>query len=270
MISAKHFSLSILFLPLLFFSSCKTHRVASGMAAVKKADTTAMNEDAAKFIQQSNANRIPYDWFATRIKVEYSDPMQSQDFTAVVRMKRDSVMWVSLQGPFGIEGARILITRDTIKLVNKLSGEYLCQPIGYLSTLLPMQIDMGHLQDFILGYYLQFSGVGTTYRGMEDSLHLIQAESAQMRYRASLYPQNYTLAKSLLTDKMAGEEMNTTFGGYTAEQGKPFSEDRTIDIKQGSKTINLHLSYTKVRINEPLVFPFEVDPSLKRVDRIRF
>ena len=267
----KHLSLSGIIFCLVLFSSCKTHHIASGgHIRISKSDTTAINDEAAKYIQLANDNRIPYDWFATRIKVEYSDDRQSQDFTAVVRMRRDSIMWVSLQGPFGIEGARILITRDTIKLVNKLSNEYLCQPISYLSNILPMQTDMTLLQDFILGYYMQFAGTAQDYRGLEDSLHLIQAESPQMRYRARLYPQNYTLAKSLLTDKMIKQEMSITFGGYTTEQGRPFSAERTIDLKQGSKSFNLHLSYTKIRVNEPLAFPFDVDQNMKRVDNIRF
>ena len=66
------------------------------------------------------------------------------------------------------------------------------------------------------------------------------------------------------------QEMSITFGGYTTEQGRPFSAERTIDLKQGSKSFNLHLSYTKIRVNEPLAFPVDVDQNMKRVDNIRF
>lgn len=270
MIRTKYFSLAAILLSLLFFSSCKTHRVITGTAAIRKADSTAINNEAAKLIQKVNENRIPYDWFASRIKVEYSNGNQSMDFTAVVRMRRDSTLWISLQGPFGIEGARILISRDSIRIVNKINNEYLCQPVSYLSSILPMQTDMALLQDFILGYYMQFAGVPAEYRGLEDSLQLVQSESAQMRYRAHVYPQNYTLAKTLLTDKMVKQEMRITFDGYSTEQGHPFSAERNIDLKQGSKAFTLHLSYTKVKVNEPLAFPFDIDPSMKRVDKIGF
>lgn len=270
MIRIKYFSLTAILLSLFIFSSCKTHRMTTGTATIKKPDSTAINSETAKLIQKVNTNRITYDWFGTRIKVEYSDGNQSMDFTAVVRMRRDSTLWISLQGPFGIEGARILISRDTIRMVNKLNNEYLCQPISYLSSVLPMQTDMTLLQDFILGYYMQFAGVPTEYRGLEDSLHLLQSESAQMRYRAHINPQNYTLAKTLLTDKMVKQEMRITFDGYSAEQGHPFSAERNIDLKQGNKVFTLHLSYTKVKVNEPLAFPFDVDPSMKRVDKIGF
>jgi hypothetical protein len=233
-------------------------------------DTLAINNEAAKYIQKSRDNKIDYDWFSSRIKVEYNDNNLSQDFTAAVRMRRDSALWISLQGPFGIEGGRILVTRDSIFVVNRLSNEYLRQPISYLSKVMPMQTDLPELQDFILGYYLLFAGAAPDYRGMEDSLHLIQAESPQFRYRSSLYPQNYTLAKSVLTDKMLSQQMNVTFGGYSQEQGKPFSNERSIDIKQGTKLLNLHLVFTKIKVNEVLNFPFEIGTGMTEVNSIRF
>ncbi len=256
---------------LLLLSSCRTHRSATG-AVPPSSSTPAAQQGAAEdsILQRADANRIPYEWFATRIRVSYSDGKSEMDFTAVVRMRRDSVIWLSLQGPFGIEGARVLITPDSVRIVNHLSNEYTAQPVSSLSRMLPMQTSIRELQDFIMGYYLHLSGLTPRYRGMEDSLHLIPAESAQLSYRAFLYPENYTMAKSLLTDKMVGQQMSITFGGYASEAGHPFSEDRTIGLKQGDQAYTLHLSYSKVRINEPLDFPFEVGSGMKHSDRIRF
>ncbi len=264
------YPLFFIFCALFFFSSCKTKKIVAGSAASRRIDSMALNSQAEKVIQKSHENRLDYDWFSSRIKVEYNDNNLSQDFTAAVRMRRDSFLWISLQGPFGIEGGRILITHDSIFVINKLSNEYLRQPLSYLSKVMPMQTDLPQLQDFILGYYLLFRGAAPDYRGMEDSLHLIQAESPQFRYRSTLYPQNYTLAKSVLTDKMLSQQMNVTFEGYSQEQGKPFSNERSIDIKQGGKNLNLHLVFTKIKVNEVLNFPFEIGAGMKEVDSIRF
>jgi hypothetical protein len=251
-------------------SSCKTKQIATTAAPVIKKDTVSAAYNADPYLQKHLATQIAYQTFASRVKVAYNDGDQSQNFTAVVRMRRDSAVWLSLQGPFGIEGARILITKDTIKIINKLSGEYLCQPISYLQRILPIDPDLGLFQQFILGYYLPLRGAETRYMGMEDSLHRIQSGSARIRYQAQLSPQNYTLVKSLLTDLMLGQQMSLTFEGYNEEVGKPFSLERSIDIKQNIKTIKLQLSYTKIRVNEAMAFPFEVDPGMRQVDAIRF
>ena len=270
MISTNHQSVIILFASLFFFSSCKTKRIVTSDVPHSKTDTVAVDNTALHLIQKSRENKLNYDWFSSRIKVEYNDNNLSQDFTAAVRMRRDSLLWISLQGPFGIEGGRILVTRDSIFMINKLSGEYMRQPISYLAKLMPVQTNLTQLQDFLLGYYLLFAGSTPEYRGFQDSFHVLQSESPQFRYQTRLFPQNYTLAKSVLTDKMLSQQMNITFEGYSNEQGRPFSNERNIDIKQGNKGISLHLVFTKIKINEVLNFPFEIDPALKEVDSIRF
>lgn len=265
----KFFALVLLVL-LLVFSSCKTKKFATGSGVARRTDSIALSNEAYGIIKKSRENKLDYDWFSTRVKVEYNDENLSQDFTAVVRMCRDSLLWISLQGPFGIEGGRILVTRDSIFVVNKLSNEYLRQPISYLTKVMPIQTSLPQLQDFIMGYYLLFTHAVPNYRGMEDSLHNIRAESAEFKYDSKLYPLNCTLAKSVLTDKMLNQQMSLTFAGYTQEQGKPFSNERNIDILKGNKKVSLSLFFTKIKINEVLSFPFDINPAMREVDRIKF
>jgi hypothetical protein len=266
----KNYSLFLLLCSLFFFSECKTKKIVTGPATVRRTDTLAVTNEAFAYIKKSRENIIDYDWFSTRIRVEYSDNEISQDFSAVVRMRRDSALWISLQGPFGIEGGRVLVTRDSIFVVNKLSNEYLRQPISYLSRVLPIQTNLSELQDFILGSYLLFTHAVPGYKGMEDSLHIIRAESPEFLYQSGLFPLNCTLAKCVLTDKMQGQQMKLTFDGYSAEQGKPFSHERNVGINKGDKKLSLHLVFTKIKINEVQNFPFEISPGMSKVDRIRF
>ena len=252
-------------------TSCHVNKTAAGISAVaRNIDTTRYDDQALSVVKQSRENNIIFDQLSARVKIEYSDGSMSQDLSASVRMYRDSLIWLSLQGPFNIEGMRVLITRDSIFIINKLSNEYLHQPISYLMKVMPMQAGLTQMQDFLMGYYMLFADLVPEYRGLEDSLHRLQAQTAKFRYRSALYPQNYTLSQSLLTDLLLGHEMRVTFDGYTLEQGHPFSHDRTIDIHQGIRHINLHLAFVKMKINEPLNFPFDVDPAMKEVDTIRF
>jgi hypothetical protein len=252
-------------------TSCHVKKATTGIRKeVKSIDTTRYDDQARSVVKQSRDNNIPFDQLSARIKIEYSDGTMSQDLSASVRMYRDSLIWLSLQGPFNIEGMRVLITRDSIFVINKLSNEYMHQPISYLMKVMPMQAGLTQMQDFLMGYYMLFADAVPEYKGLEDSLHRLQAQTPKFRYRSALYPQNYTLSQSLLTDLLLGHEMRVTFEGYTLEQGRPFSHDRTIDIHQGIRHINLHLAFVKMKINEPLNFPFDVDPGMKEVDTIRF
>ena len=234
-------------------------------------DTLSAPVEASEpYLQRHYATMISYRQFATRVKLDYTSGGQAISFTAVVRLYVDSLVWLSLQGPFSIEGVRILVTKDSINMINKLSGEYLSQSISYLQQLLPIATDINTLQYFILGYHLPTAAAKPVYRGLEDSLCVIQSQSPAYRYTSWLAPQNYTMTKSLLIDQRQSRQMNLTFEHYILEQNRPFSSERSITIRQGNRVLGLSLSYGRVKIDEPLAFPFEIQPGMKRVEEIKF
>ena len=46
--------------------------------------------------------------------------VKKNDFNAFIRMRKDSVLWVSVNALLGIEAFRVLITPDSVKVINKL------------------------------------------------------------------------------------------------------------------------------------------------------
>jgi hypothetical protein len=45
---------------------------------------------------------------------------EKQDFTAHIRYNLKDTLWVSFTGAFGIEGARMLVTKDSTYIINKI------------------------------------------------------------------------------------------------------------------------------------------------------
>src|SRR5438067_588492 len=65
-------------------------------------------------------NRIDFATFNARVRVKYQGMEGGDDGTAYVRLKKDSVLWLSVRGPLGIEGFRVLITKDSVTVINFL------------------------------------------------------------------------------------------------------------------------------------------------------
>jgi hypothetical protein len=86
-------------------TSCRSTKKIS--AAIQKRDTTAVivtmpqREDTAmlvnELIENINRNQINFNTFSAKIKVDYWNSKGKQpDFTANVRIKKDSLIWVSI------------------------------------------------------------------------------------------------------------------------------------------------------------------------------
>src|SRR3954447_6158063 len=129
---------------LLIVSSCRpAKKVQKIQEAISKSDTTAVIvvkdnniTDSAKLIadvyNKVIKNKIVFNTFNAKVRVQYSGKEGGDEATAYIRLKKDSAIWLSLRGALGIEGFRVLITRDSVKVMNLLKKNVQYRSITYL------------------------------------------------------------------------------------------------------------------------------------------
>jgi len=108
--------------------SCRTTKNINKVIAPKDTTDLMVNksaEDSLKIvnatIDQLNAHYIDFKTFSAKIKVDVTDSKGKQpDITAIVRILKDSAIWISLSATFlNIEVYRVLIKKDSVILLNK-------------------------------------------------------------------------------------------------------------------------------------------------------
>src|SRR5664279_1790865 len=126
-------------------SSCRSTKKLQ--TAVNRKDTQVVitpapvNSDslkgAADILKSLEKNRINFNTFSAKIKVQYEDYKGKQpDFNPFVRLYKDSVLWISINATFlSIEAFRILITKDTIIILNKLNKKVEYHPFSYVADI---------------------------------------------------------------------------------------------------------------------------------------
>lgn len=86
-----------------------------------------------------------------KAKVEVYEGTNKTEFTASIRMRKDSAIWLSVSPALGLEVARVLITRDSIRVIDRLNGEYYSKDYRYFTTYTSMPVTYDLLQDLISG-----------------------------------------------------------------------------------------------------------------------
>ena len=110
------------------FSCRSTKKIQSAISKKDTSQVVMVNDskfDSAGFIKNVTThvdeNYIDYNTFSAKVKVDYrGGDGKSYDFNAFLRMKKDSVIWVSINAALGIEAFRILIKPDSVFVLNKL------------------------------------------------------------------------------------------------------------------------------------------------------
>lgn len=262
---------SLLFLLLLAFllfqtTSCKVKSAKEKHAHKTTSDIEEIEESNLVFdnnLQRVFAKQLNFEWLSLRCKTSYSDNVNSQQFSSNIRIKKDSIIWLSLTGPLGIEGARLVITQDSFFLINRLNREYTARPISYLNEIVPMNTNLQMLQNLLTALPIAMQASSKRFF-QSDSFDVFQLQNKALRQIITVHQQNYTIKEIMLADQVQKQDLRIIFGNYRNLSSQLFPFDRTIKVNRGNQKMDIELDVQRYSINEPLKFPFEVNENYKK------
>lgn len=79
------------------------------------------------FMNELDFNTI----YAKKIDLSLKDNKKSHSLKAIMRIQRDSFIWVSVTAPMGIEVARVLLTPDSVKFISPREKQYFISDYSY-------------------------------------------------------------------------------------------------------------------------------------------
>jgi len=255
-----------------FISSCKSTK-----STEKKASKISAVDSV---FQAMRANQFQYNWFQGKFNAEYNDGDKKQSFSGQFRIKKDSIIWISIYAVMNIEVFRVEITQDSIFMLNRLKKSYYHRNISFLNERLGTDIDFGILQSLLIGsdfnYYetdkftldigenrYKLSTVG---RGKLKK-YITTQEDLEMLLVQNIWidKQNLKITKqSVRLVKNPNKKVIAHYGDFKAVDKQQFPFETSFKLI-GKKVINLNVNYKSVIINEPLSFPFRIPKKYKHM-----
>ncbi|MEZ4979120.1 MAG: DUF4292 domain-containing protein [Chitinophagales bacterium] len=236
----------------LFILSCKTKNISTNEAKALSIKLLQKNMEEADFKSK---------YFSAKAKVNFNDGKINQGFTANIRIKENEIIWMSLTGPFGIEGARILIEKNRIQILDKLNGNYYDENLNYLNRYLPFNPDLKFIENLLLGNSFQ-----STYTkqkiNLVDNLYEItdNLEGYPVTYRVN---PNYRY-HDILVENVGNEgSLKMQFADYRIIENYLFAMVRELNFKDDKNSLHLDINFNKIKVESGLEFPFDVPEKYK-------
>jgi ribosomal protein L21 len=242
--------------------------------AISKKDTTATvvitktpAVDSAKVIadllNKVNHRRIEFNTFSGKVKVEYDSQEGHDQGTAHIRLQKDSLLWISLTGPLGIEGYRMLITPDSVTVMNKLNKTVQFRTIEYLQELTDIPFDFSTLQDLIVGNPIFMDENVISYKQTGSQL-LVLVVGDIYKNLLTLENSDFRILHSKLddVDVARNRTCDITYTDYEDKAGFPFATKREISVSEKGK-LEVKMDFKQYAFNEALTFPFNVPKKYK-------
>ncbi len=76
-----------------------------------------------KLYKNLNENCFEFNNLTLKFSAELFSGETSETFSGIIRIQRDSIIWLSLRS-YNIEGARVCITQDSVKYLNRIDNTY--------------------------------------------------------------------------------------------------------------------------------------------------
>jgi hypothetical protein len=219
-------------------------------------DSAAIKADILKKV---HANNIEFEYFLGKVKIDISDNKgKNTNATAFVRIKRDSIMWLSLTGALGIEGFRVLITKDSVLVMDKMEKTYAARSVDYLQDIVKLPVDFGVVQNLIVGNPVYFPDNILSFKENEGSLMALSVGEF-FKHMITIDTTNNSIIHSKLDDidGLRNRTCDITLSNYTMIQNRLFSNTRELTITEKSK-LDIMLDFKQVSFDEPQTFPFNI------------
>lgn len=90
-----------------------------------------------------------YAWMTA--KMEVREENGEVNLTGTIRMRRDSVVWVSLAAFMGMESVRACVTNDSVIVLNRIEKTYLSESLHDASEYFSIPMTLKECQAMLLG-----------------------------------------------------------------------------------------------------------------------
>ena len=92
-----------------------------------------------------------FEWMTSNLSIQAEGNSATfDDLSGQVRIRRDSIVWLSVTATMGVEVLRAKVSADSAWVVNRLEKRYLAEPLDTLSAQLGMPISLPWLQSLLL------------------------------------------------------------------------------------------------------------------------
>ena len=247
-------------------TSCKSIKKTSAKKNLKEYGFEYLKE-------KMDANKLSFNYLSAKLSFTYKKEQSNTSLRGQMRMREDSILWLSFSPAMGIEAARLILTQDSIKFINRLNKTYLIGQYKMLDTLISSTVDFIIIQSMILANELPYYSMDNFNVKVDDNMYLLIMEKKRkvkksikkgtsptnvIIEKAWLDPDNFRIRKVEMHELgRSNNKLVVYYNDFRQVEGKWFPFNIQILI-YADKDISIDVNYNKVRFDEQLSFPFHI------------
>jgi len=219
-------------------------------------------------------NEFCFNTLYAKFSVDYKEDKSKYSFNGQLRIKKDSVIWLSFSPALGIEAVRLLITQDTIKFLNRIDKNYIVSDFSFINDYINNALDFNMIQSLLIGNdfdhydnkHFKASIDNKRYKLSTIKRHKIKKYIKDNKsnfvipvQHIWLNPKNFKIEKIDIKEIAKGKDKKFSIKYFNKKpvnnQLFPFSYKIEINAE---KKFKIYIDHKKVSVGKSLKFPFRI------------
>ena len=196
-----------------------------------------------ELIKKINSQNISPDWTLLNSKIKVNKEGREITINAHIRVKKDSIIWISVKAPLGIEIFRTMITSDSVYYMNRRKENYFIKHISHIREVVKADVSFIKLQEII------FASPNITVLNSNKENYEIQKDIFRV-YKMELQEEEDKKVSIRYSDYKVFSDIG----------GLYFPEKIFIDVKS-EEVFTAEINYTKIKFNKRSSISFKIPKS---------
>jgi len=266
----------------------------------------AYTPDRNKSIKPLNAKKIyknvtqayiDFDIISMKSSLKIDIAGKKYNLKANIRIKKDSVIWINLNHSTGYPVARILLTNDSIKVLDKIHKDYYKGDYNSLMKKFNINFSYNTIQGILTNELIAFTKKRKPSKVFEDyfssidsNMYVIQnfndriikkqtkkGKNSFMCEKTIINSGTFKISDIIIEDIQGSRKLNISYSdfkeldNFTAKEDSVvnsnlFPEKVSFKLQVDTNFTNFDIKFSKVRINQETKFSFKIPNSYSTED----
>ncbi len=228
-----------------------------------------------------------------KFSVNINNNGKKNNYKGVMKIQKDSAIWISMTAPLGIEVVRIIITKDSIKLVDRYNKQYFTGNFDYISSKFNNDFDYYTIQSIITNELFEFPKydnkpftrnfkykikngkyVFFTFneRKIEKKNKRVERQNKKNKDLSIIYqanyidPDNFRITEVIIDELSKDWKFNIKYDDFKKVEGQLFPMKINFCIEFGDSTFNCNISFNKLDFKEKVKLSFKIPSNYKKIE----
>lgn len=260
----------IVFVGLIFLTSCKSkYNIFSTYAKELKINS---------LVQKIEENYVNYNSLAVKFQIKYRSNNRKQLISGIYKIKKDSLIWITMGPAVGMEFFRAILTKDSVNFLNRFDKTYYIGDYKYINdfakieflyanieNILSNQLPNSNNEDLVWRDYLSEN---YQYKISNNKYLLIKDKNFNENIGNSFFynsldtiivlPDIYKIESLIWKDVKNNRQLKVSYKNYKLINNIYFPDEITIRIESYDNKQELDIKLRQINIDKREKYPFKI------------